>query len=122
MPNSDMTPEKPTDNHIEHHSSAHKVEEHDAEIDLVELLFQWLEHIKFIILFAVIGALASAFYTFFLVTPIYEATAKLYVLNSGDSALNLSDLQIGSYLASDYVEVFKTWEVHESVIRNLGNR
>ena len=37
-----------------------------------------------------------------------------------DSAINLSDLQIGSYLTSDYQEVFKTWEVHEQVLQNLG--
>ena len=34
--------------------------------------------------------------------------------------LDLSDLQIGSYLTSDYTEVFKTWEVHEIVRQNLG--
>jgi len=60
-----------------------------------------------------------AFYSFLIATPMYEATSKLYVLNQKDSAINLSDLQIGSYLTSDYQEVFDTWEVQQMVIENL---
>lgn len=49
----------------------------------------------------------------------YEATCKMYVTSASDSAINLSDLQIGSYLTSDYQEVFDTWEVHQGVIDRL---
>ena len=31
----------------------------------------------------------------------------------------MSDLQIGTALTSDYIKVFKMWEVHEEVISNL---
>lgn len=58
-------------------------------------------------------------YVFAIATPIYEATAQLYVVNSQDSVVNLSDLQIGSYLASDYQWIFKTWEINQQVIENL---
>lgn len=91
----------------------------EAEIDLIELLYRLLENAKYILLAALVGVILSAVYTLKIVTPVYEATAKLYVMNSGDSAINLSDLEIGSYLASDYQEVFKTWEVHEMVISDL---
>lgn len=91
-----------------------------AEIDLLELFYYLLENIKYIILAGILGALIAGVYSFFLVTPQYESTAKLYVINSNDSVVNLSDLQIGSYLASDYQEIFKTWEVHERVLRNLN--
>ena len=50
----------------------------------------------------------------------YTATSKLYVVNTKDSAINLSDLQIGNYLASDYTEVFSNWHVHEMVLQRLG--
>lgn len=92
----------------------------EAEVDLVELMYQLLAHIRFILLSALVCATLMCLYTFWIATPLYMATSKLYVVNSKDSALNLSDLQIGSYLASDYIEVFKTWEVHEMVLRNLG--
>ncbi len=92
----------------------------ETEIDLKELFLSFLDHIRLIVLMGILGAAVSAIATFYFITPMYEATSKLYVMNSGDSAINLSDLQIGSYLASDFVEVFNTWEVHEMVIKNLG--
>lgn len=92
----------------------------ELEIDLLELLYRVLENLKYIIAVALIGAVLMGVYTKIFVTPMYEATAKLYVLNQSDSAINLSDLQIGSYLTEDYQEVFKTWEVHHMVIERLG--
>lgn len=92
----------------------------EIEIDLLELFYRLLENAKKIVAAAVAGMLIFAFYSFVLATPIYEATCRIYVTNASDSAINLSDLQIGSYLTSDYQEVFRTWEVHEAVIRNLG--
>lgn len=92
----------------------------EMEIDLLELFYRLLENAKYIIACALIGALIMGVYSFVLVRPTYEATSMLYVLSSSDSAINLSDLQIGSYLTNDYQEVFETWEVREMVIRNLG--
>ena len=92
----------------------------EIEIDLLELFYRLLENVKKIIAGAVIGMLLFAFYSFVLATPMYEATCRIYVTNASDSAINLSDLQIGSYLTSDYQEVFDTWEVHEKVRQNLG--
>lgn len=95
-------------------------ENEEVEIDLKELFLRILHRLYLIIFLAILGAIVSAIYTFYFVTPMYEATSKLYILNSSDSVVNLSELQMGSYLASDYIEVFKTWEVHETVLNNLG--
>ncbi len=95
-------------------------DERENEIDLLELFYCLLENIKWLILAAISGAVVMALISLIVLTPKYEATAKLYVMNQSDSAINLSDLQIGSYLTSDYQEVFKTWEVHEQVLQNLG--
>lgn len=92
----------------------------EREIDLVELGYELLDKLKYIILAALLGIVLAAVYTFVIAVPQYEAVAKLYVLNSDDSVVNLSDLQLGNYLASDYTEVFKTWEVNEMVRTNLG--
>lgn len=91
----------------------------EVEIDLFDFFEYLLRKIK-IILIAVIAAFVLAFfYAFIVATPMYEATAQLYVVNSQDSVVNLSDLQIGSYLTSDYQLVFDTWEVNQQVIKNL---
>ena len=92
----------------------------ELEIDLIELLLRLLERWKSIVAGALVGAVIMGVYSFMFATPIYEATSKLYVLSASDSAINLSDLQIGSYLTKDYTEVFDTWEVHEIVRQNLG--
>ena len=78
----------------------------ETEIDLVELFYRLLENLKFIIPAALIGALLAGVYTFNFVTPKYTATSKLYVVNTSNSVVDLSALQIGSQLASDYKEVF----------------
>lgn len=92
----------------------------DGEIDLVELLYRLIEKWKIIVLACLLGALIAAVCTFYFITPMYTATSKLYVVNAKDSAINLSDLQIGNYLASDYTEVFSNWHVHEMVLQRLG--
>lgn len=92
----------------------------EIEIDLMELFFRLIENSKKIIAGALVGMFVFAAYSFLLATPMYEATCKIYVLSTSDSAINLSDLQIGSQLTADYQEVFDTWEVHEQVLQNLN--
>lgn len=91
----------------------------EYELDLLELLYRLLEKARWIMAAAILGAVLAGLITVFAITPMYEATAKLYVMNSDDAAINLSDLQIGTYLAKDYQEVFKNWHVHERVIERL---
>lgn len=96
------------------------VDDNEVEIDLIELFYALLRSYKLILAFVFAVTLLAGIYTKYIAVPMYESTAKLYVLNSKDSAINLSDLQIGSYLTNDYQQVFKTWEVHEQVRQNLG--
>lgn len=91
-----------------------------TKLELFEFFFYVKNHAKVVILTMLAAALFSLVYVFGIATPVYEATAQLYVVNSRDSAINLSDLQIGSYLTSDYQWIFKTWEVNQQVINNLS--
>ena len=94
-------------------------EQGEDTIDLMELFMGLLAHWTLIAATAVVGAVLMTLYTFFLVTPMYKATATIYVVSRNDSVLNFSDLQVGSELTSDYIKVFEMWEVHEMVISNL---
>ena len=94
-------------------------EQGEDTIDLLELFMGLLAHWTLIAATAVVGAVLMALYTFFLVTPMYKATATIYVVSRNDSVLNFSDLQVGSELTSDYIKVFEMWEVHEKVISAL---
>ena len=94
--------------------------EQEVTIDLLELLYRLIASWKLIVIWAFVGALIAGIYTFAFVTPLYTATSTIYVLSNSDSVINMSDLQIGSALTSDYIKVFDMWEVHEGVISNLG--
>ncbi len=99
--------------------AAAEAENQEKEIDLVALFYRLLEKIHWIILTALVGAVIAGVYVYMFVTPIYQATSKIYIVGS-DTAISLSDLQIGSNLAADYQEVFKNWHVHELVDKRLG--
>lgn len=92
----------------------------NTTIDLVELMYRLLGSWKLIVCLALLFAVAAGAYTQFLVTPMYQATSTIYVLSRRDSAINMSDLQIGTALTQDYIKVFEMWEVHEEVISNLN--
>lgn len=101
-------------------SSGMQQPEAEGTIDLMEMAYRLLARWKLILSLALILALAAALYTSFYVTPMYQATSTIYVLSRSDSAINMSDLQIGTALTKDYIKVFKMWEVHEKVISNLN--
>ena len=92
----------------------------ELEIDLVELGYKLLDSWKLILVMALVAAMLMGWYALGIMTPLYQATSTIYVLNRSDSAINLSDLQIGSALTRDYIKVFSMWEVHEAVISNLN--
>lgn len=97
-----------------------RLDKMEIEVDLLEVFYRLAENIKYIALVAIIGMLLAVAYNHLIAKPVYSATSKLYVMSSGDSAINLSDLQIGAYLTRDYQEVFAAWEVQEMVLQNLG--
>ena len=85
--------------------------EEGATIDLVELMYRLLASWKLIVCLAVSFAIVVGVYTLCFVTPMYQATSTIYVLSRKDSAINMSDLQIGTALTNDYIKVFDMWEV-----------
>lgn len=95
-------------------------EQDEMTIDLMDIIYKLMDNWKRIFCVGLVFTLLSGIYTFFFVTPLYEATSTIYVLSRRDSAINMSDLQLGTALTSDYIKIFKLWEVHEQVISNLN--
>jgi capsular polysaccharide biosynthesis protein len=96
---------------------AHMENDQEIEIDLLGLFYRLVEKWYIIGLAAVVGAMLAWGYTHFMVTPMYTATSALYVVSS-TSAINLSDLQLGNYLANDYREVFSNWQLMNDIIQD----
>jgi capsular polysaccharide biosynthesis protein len=95
--------------------------EEEMEIDLGEVLYLLWGNITKIIVCMIAGAALAFTYTYFLVTPMYTATSKMYILSSSSSSVvNLSDLQISNTLRADYRELLKSRPLLEEVITDLN--
>lgn len=92
----------------------------EEEIDLLELFFELLSHAKFIIIISILCALVAGAINYLVLTPIYESTAELYMLDNSTTISSLTDIQIGNNLASDYIAITSSRPVLDSVIENLN--
>ena len=88
-------------------------------IDLMEYLYRLIAHWKLIVIAAIVFGIFGHFYGVREITPMYRATSTIYVVGM-DSTLSFSNIQLGSYMMSDYIKVFDIWEVHEKVREELG--
>lgn len=93
--------------------------EYVDEVDVLDFLRYAFKKWWIIAAASLAGFLAAVYYVTMVAVPIYEATTQLYVVNSKESVLNLSDLQIGTYLTNDYQLLFQTWEVNQQIVDNL---
>ena len=87
-------------------------------IDLIGLFFAILEKFWLVVICAILGAGVMGWMAGNSTTT-YTATAKLFVVDNSSGTVNIANLQLGTVLALDYQEVFKTWEVHQMVIEEL---
>ena len=93
----------------------------DFEIDIIELLGAVLSKIWIVIGSAILLAAAAYLFCSFLVTPKYQSTTKIYVINRQNSeSLTYSDLQSGTQLTKDYQELVTSRPVIEEVKAELG--
>lgn len=84
-------------------------------IDFSLLLPLLIKKLPKIVLAGFICAVLIIVWGFTLMPVSYQATEKLYVNGGGSSIVDLSDLQLGSTLSSDFKEVFYNKEIHEQV-------
>lgn len=91
----------------------------EIEIDLLEIVFLFKRKLWILLLAAVVFAGATGLFTKYLVQPLYSSTAKLYILTSSTSITSLADIQVGTSLTKDYVQLVQSRPVVEQVITNL---
>lgn len=96
------------------------VENNEIEIDLLELFYLLRSKILLLILAAVVFGTIAFSYTEFVIIPQYSSTSQLYILSKSTSLTSLADIQIGTQLTQDYLELIKSRPVVEEVIGNLA--
>ena len=95
--------------------------EETEEIDLVEVFYLLWGHVWQILACTIVGAAIAFAATYFLMTPQYKATASMYVVSASDNtAVNLTDLQIGTQLTTDYQELLLSRPLLQKVIDGLN--
>lgn len=92
----------------------------EIEIDLREIFLIIRRNLLVIVAVTVLGGLAAGLFSYYMITPKYTSTAKIYILTNSDSVISLSDLQMGSSLANDYSELINSRPVAEEVANNLN--
>lgn len=87
-----------------------------VEINWVELFWRILNKFYIVLIGAVLGTLITGIYAYYFYVPQYTATSKLYIVSNSSTVIDMSALNIGTALATDYKEVFMTHEVSEMAI------
>lgn len=97
------------------------VHEHqEDEIDLVALFYLLWGHMLQIIACVIVGGAAAFAYTYFMVTPLYEATSKMYVASATyNSIVDIYDMELGNQLALDYEQLILSRPLMEDVAEAL---
>lgn len=89
----------------------------EIEIDLLELFYFLRSRFVFIIITFLAGALGAGLITCYFITPKYEATSKLYMVSaSSDSVVDLTDLNLGTSLSTDYEKLLYIRPIFEEII------
>lgn len=91
----------------------------EYEIDLREIFYIIRRKLAVIILSGVIVGIIAGLISYFALTPMYTSTSKVYILTQSTSITSLADIQMGTSLTSDYMELIKSRPVVDQVIENI---
>ena len=99
-----------------------EIDNDEITIDLTELFMALWSRLHIILMAGVLGALIAFVGTNLLVTPMYTSETKVYVLTRSDSTAGITynDLQMGTQLTQDYMQLVTSRPVLEQVIAVLN--
>ena len=93
----------------------------EIEIDLGEVFHLVISKLGVIILSGILLGVLSIIGTMLFITPKYESTTKIMVLNKQDNnTLTSADMQTSTQLTKDYAELINSRTVLEGVIAQLN--
>lgn len=91
-----------------------------TEIDLIDLLYYLKTKLILLIAALLIGAVIAGVGTYFFVTPTYQASSYIYMVSaSSGSVIDLSDLNLGTSVATDYIQLLTRRPILENVSKEV---
>ena len=103
-----------------------KEQAEEMEIDVQELVSELWDKMWYLLVSAVMGAVAAFLITFLLITPLFQSSAMFYVNNSslsvGDATFSIDsgDISASKSLVDSYIVILKTRESLNDVIDYSG--
>lgn len=94
-------------------------ESEEIEIDLKELFFEVVAEWKKVVISTLLAGMIMYVISAFIMVPQYQSTSKLYLMKSGGIS-SITDLQLGTNLATDYMEIIDGRPILDQVIENLS--
>jgi len=91
----------------------------EIEIDLLEILYVIKNKMLIILASMILFGGIMFGYSALLAQPVYESTARMYILTQSTSITSLADIQVGTSLTQDYKVLITSRTVVEQVIENL---
>ena len=93
----------------------------EIEINLWEICLVLVHNLALSISAGIMAALGVFLFTQLVITPSYESTTKIYILNKQENAsVTYSDIQLGTQLTKDYAELIQSRFVLEEVVQGMG--
>ncbi len=96
--------------------------ENKKTVNFAELMLLAIKRWFIITPILIVCMVISLIYSSFIATPMYDSTAKLYVVNKETQVVNSVDFSISTYLTNDFTEIIGDMVVLEEVANDLGNK
>lgn len=94
-------------------------ENKNNNINLKDLFLFALNKWRLFLIIIAAFILGSLIYSFFLVTPLYDSTGKIYIMNKSSDNISTSDISVSSYLTRDYENLIADRAVLDEAAKRL---
>lgn len=94
----------------------------NSKLNLKDIFFAALNKWYLLCILLAVSVIASLFYSYFIVTPLYKSTGKIYLTNKDEEKISTSEIAISSYLTKDYENLITDRAVLDEVSAKLGRK
>ncbi|MEE1329993.1 MAG: Wzz/FepE/Etk N-terminal domain-containing protein [Acutalibacteraceae bacterium] len=92
------------------------------KINIKDIMFTALNRWYLLCAVLAVCIVVALFYSYFVVTPLYSSTGKIYLTNKDSEKISTSEIAVSSYLTKDYENLITDRVVLDEVSKKLGNK
>lgn len=92
------------------------------KLNIKDIMFTALNRWYLLCAVLAVCIVVTLFYSYFVVTPLYSSTGKIYLTNKDSEKISTSEIAVSSYLTKDYENLITDRVVLDEVSKKLGNK